>query len=290
MPLGEGRHRVGQARDDRGQRDGVDVGERRCRRAGAGRRAGARARRSWRAGRSPRGGSPAGRPPGTGRASRSCCRCRGRGAWRAMIRGPRRRQPASAARRRDFRVVAAAAVRYHRTGPSPSAHRGDAGCPASRPRSSSSTRASSRAGRTCSTCSVRCSSRRSPTAISAAASSSSHGTGWVERIVVDADDTSTYFTPLAITLNIDSFEHLEFETRPDQLLVYTLVQGDERVVVEFAPIGPGGAGRLAVRPASTRPSTPASSSRWSCSASKPARTSSGSGGPDAVRLGAGARP
>jgi hypothetical protein len=67
----------------------------------------------------------------------------------------------------------------------------------------------------------------------------SHGTGWVERIVVDADDISTYFTPLAITLNIDSFEHLEFETRPDQLLVYTLVQGDESVVVEFAPIGPG---------------------------------------------------
>ena len=27
-----------------------------------------------------------------------------------------------------------------------------------------------------------------------------HGTGWMERIVVDADDTSTYFTPLAITL------------------------------------------------------------------------------------------
>ena len=53
-------------------------------------------------------------------------------------------------------------------------------------------------------------------------------------------DVSTYFTPLAITLNIDSFEHLEFETRPDQLLVYTLVQGDERVIVEFAPIGAGG--------------------------------------------------
>ena len=66
----------------------------------------------------------------------------------------------------------------------------------------------------------------------------SRGTGWVERIVVDADDISTYFTPLAITLNIDSFEHLEFETRLDQLLVYTLVQGDERVVMEFAPIGP----------------------------------------------------
>lgn len=66
-----------------------------------------------------------------------------------------------------------------------------------------------------------------------------HGTGWVERIVVDDDQTSTYFTPLAITLNIDSFEHLEFETRPDQLLVYALVQGDERVIIEFAPIGPG---------------------------------------------------
>ena len=67
-----------------------------------------------------------------------------------------------------------------------------------------------------------------------------HGTGWVERIVTDAPDTSTYFTPLAITLNIDSFEHLEFETRPDQMLVYVLVQGDERVIVEFAPIGVGG--------------------------------------------------
>ena len=79
-----------------------------------------------------------------------------------------------------------------------------------------------------------------------------HGTGWVERIVTDAPDTSTYFTPLAITLNIDSFEHLEFETRADQLLVYALVQGDERVVVEFAPLGPGGGGRVAVRPAPAR--------------------------------------
>ncbi len=70
----------------------------------------------------------------------------------------------------------------------------------------------------------------------------SHGTGWVERIVTDAPDTSTYFTPLAITLNIDSFEHLEFETRPDQLVVYELVQGDERVIIEFAPIGPGSDG------------------------------------------------
>ncbi len=68
-----------------------------------------------------------------------------------------------------------------------------------------------------------------------------HGTGWVERVVLDQPDVSTYFTPLAITLNIDSFEHLEFETRPDQMLVYTLVQGDERVVLEFAPVGPSDA-------------------------------------------------
>jgi hypothetical protein len=63
----------------------------------------------------------------------------------------------------------------------------------------------------------------------------SHGTGWVERIVADEPEVSTYFTPIAITINVDSFEHLEFETRPDQLLVYTLVQGDERVVIEFVP-------------------------------------------------------
>lgn len=69
-----------------------------------------------------------------------------------------------------------------------------------------------------------------------------HGTGWVERIVTDQPDVSTFFTPLSITLNVDSFEHLEFETRPDQLLVYGLVQGDERVVVEFAPIGRGETG------------------------------------------------
>ena len=63
-----------------------------------------------------------------------------------------------------------------------------------------------------------------------------HGIGWVERIVAEEPDTSTYFTPISITLNIDSFEHLEFETRPDQLLVYTLVQGDERVIIEYAPM------------------------------------------------------
>ncbi len=63
-----------------------------------------------------------------------------------------------------------------------------------------------------------------------------HGTGWVERIVADEPETSTFFTPLSICINVDSFEHLEFETRRDQLLVYVLVQGDERVVIEFAPL------------------------------------------------------
>ena len=66
------------------------------------------------------------------------------------------------------------------------------------------------------------------------------GSGWVERIVADEPLVSTYFTPIAITINVDSFEHLEFETRPDQLLVYTLVQGDERVVIEFVPGAPAG--------------------------------------------------
>src|SRR4051794_33784656 len=64
----------------------------------------------------------------------------------------------------------------------------------------------------------------------------SQGAGWVERIVSDHPEISTYFTPLAICLNIDSFEHLEFDTRADQLLVYRLVQGDESIVLEFAPV------------------------------------------------------
>jgi hypothetical protein len=67
----------------------------------------------------------------------------------------------------------------------------------------------------------------------------SHGTGWVERLVIDQPLVSTFFTPLSICINVNSFEHLEFETRTDQLLSYTLVQGDERVVVEFAPIVSG---------------------------------------------------
>ena len=41
-----------------------------------------------------------------------------------------------------------------------------------------------------------------------------HGSGPVERIVIDRADVSTYFTPLSICLNVDLFEYLEFETGP----------------------------------------------------------------------------
>ena len=65
----------------------------------------------------------------------------------------------------------------------------------------------------------------------------SSGTGWVERIVVDHPDVASYFTPLAICLNLDSFDYLQFDTTSEQLLVYTLVIGSERVVLEFAASG-----------------------------------------------------
>jgi hypothetical protein len=64
------------------------------------------------------------------------------------------------------------------------------------------------------------------------------GTGWVERIVVDHPEIASYFTPLAICLNLDSFDYLQFDTTSDQLLVYTLVIGEERVVLEFATAAP----------------------------------------------------
>jgi len=64
-----------------------------------------------------------------------------------------------------------------------------------------------------------------------------HGSGPVERIVIDRADVSTYFTPLSICLNVDSFEYLEFETGPDALVTYALVQGDERVVLTYLPSG-----------------------------------------------------
>ncbi len=62
----------------------------------------------------------------------------------------------------------------------------------------------------------------------------SSGTGWVERLVVDHPEIASYFTPLAICLNLDSFDYLQFDTTSEQLLVYTLVIGSERVVMEFA--------------------------------------------------------
>ena len=65
----------------------------------------------------------------------------------------------------------------------------------------------------------------------------SRGTGWVERIVVDHPEIASYFTPLAICLNLDSFDYLQFDTTSEQLLVYTLVIGSERVVLEFAAGG-----------------------------------------------------
>ncbi len=82
----------------------------------------------------------------------------------------------------------------------------------------------------------------------------SQGTGWVERVIADQPGVSSYFTPLSICINVDSWEHLEFDTRPDQLLSYVLVQGDERVALEFAPMihgaaaGAGDASRDAVAP------------------------------------------
>jgi hypothetical protein len=71
------------------------------------------------------------------------------------------------------------------------------------------------------------------------------GTGWVERVVIDEPETSSYFTPVSICLNVDSFEHLDFETRPDKVIVYTLVEGDEKIVLEYAPFHDQGAGEQA---------------------------------------------
>ncbi len=102
----------------------------------------------------------------------------------------------------------------------------------------------------------------------------SSGTGWVERIVVDHPEIASYFTPLAICLNLDSFEYLQFDTSSDQLLVYTLVIGNERIVLEFAAAARNASPRSPTPMARARDArcrgTPASwratcgSSRWSC--------------------------
>ncbi|HUF07297.1 MAG TPA: hypothetical protein VMP86_07930 [Candidatus Binatia bacterium] len=82
----------------------------------------------------------------------------------------------------------------------------------------------------------------------------STGTGWVERIVVDHPDIASYFTPLAICLNLDSFDYLQFDTTSEQLLVYTLTIGSERVVLEFAA---SGLPRLGTEPDGESVATPA---------------------------------
>jgi hypothetical protein len=56
--------------------------------------------------------------------------------------------------------------------------------------------------------------------------------------VVDHPEIASYFTPLSICVNLDSFDYLQFDTTSDQLLVYTLVIGSERVVLEFAASAP----------------------------------------------------
>jgi hypothetical protein len=69
------------------------------------------------------------------------------------------------------------------------------------------------------------------------------GAGFVERVLIDEPETSSYLTPMSICLNVDSFEHLDFETRPDQVVVFCLVQGDERIVLEpYVIDGEGGRG------------------------------------------------
>lgn len=72
-----------------------------------------------------------------------------------------------------------------------------------------------------------------------------HGYGPVERIVIDRPDISSYFTPLAVCINVDSFEYVEFDTDPDGLVTYGLVQGDERVLLTYVAAGAGTSDALA---------------------------------------------
>jgi len=61
-----------------------------------------------------------------------------------------------------------------------------------------------------------------------------HGTGWVERIVTDQPDVSSFFTPIAELVTVLSEGSVLAQGTLDQ------VQNDERVVLEFAPIGDSG--------------------------------------------------
>ena len=66
--------------------------------------------------------------------------------------------------------------------------------------------------------------------------------------MVDHPEIASYFTPLAICLNLDSFEYLQFDTTSEQLLVYTLIIGNERVVLEFAASAARASAELTRRP------------------------------------------
>ena len=81
------------------------------------------------------------------------------------------------------------------------------------------------------------------------------GTGWVERLVVDHPEIASYFTPLSICLNLDSFDYLQFDTTSDQLLTYTLVIGSEKGVIEFAQTAAEIGLEEEVLPAGATPST-----------------------------------
>ena len=128
---------AGQRRHDRGERDRVEVGQARCRRAGAGRRAAsstssavARGSVAARRVREQRAGpEQADRDVRVADVEREQ---HGEDDTRPSA-GPRAGGRFGSSRSR---------VRYHRRRPSPSAHRGDAGCRARPPPSSSSTRAS----------------------------------------------------------------------------------------------------------------------------------------------------
>ena len=115
-----------------------------------------------------------------------------------------------------------------------------------------------------------------------------HGTGWVERIVIDHPEVSSYFTPLSICLNIDSFEHLEFETRarPAPRLHARPGRRADRHRVRASRRRATPSRRS--RPASSN-SIRAGSSRWSCSGSK-RRTRSPVGGDRGRGVTAGAVP
>jgi len=180
----------------------------------------------------------------------------------AWGRTPRRALPSAS---RPVSRAARAAARFGKTA-------NGRRCPMARPtpaRFYRETAGSSPREPTSTTCLRPWSSRRSPTATSAGATWSRREPGWVERVVIDEPETSSYFTPLSICLNVDSFRAPRLRDAAGPAHRYTLVEGDERVVLEYAPLPRSGSGEPAARPAGVRHQR--LSSRWSCS---PPRTTS----------------